>query len=78
VHYSAATRALAEFATRHRIPVVETIAGMASLLHSHPLNIGTVGVTGTDCANAICGEGGPHYRSRYAAAGFHYWLLEPV
>jgi 3D-(3,5/4)-trihydroxycyclohexane-1,2-dione acylhydrolase (decyclizing) len=56
VHYSAATESLAEFAARHQIPVVETIAGMATLLHTHPLNIGTVGVTGTDCANTICAE----------------------
>jgi 3D-(3,5/4)-trihydroxycyclohexane-1,2-dione acylhydrolase (decyclizing) len=56
VHYSLATNALAEFAARHNIPVVETIAGMSTLVHAHPWNFGTVGVTGTDCANAICGE----------------------
>src|ERR1700722_14838626 len=56
VHYSLATAALAEFAMRHDIPVVETIAGMSSLLHAHPCNFGTVGVTGTGCANTICGE----------------------
>ena len=56
VHYSVATKILAEFAARHQIPVVETIAGMATLLHTHPLNIGTVGVTGTDSANTICAE----------------------
>ena len=56
VHYSLATNALAEFAARHNIPVVETIAGMSTLVHAHPCNFGTVGVTGTDCANAICGE----------------------
>jgi 3D-(3,5/4)-trihydroxycyclohexane-1,2-dione acylhydrolase (decyclizing) len=56
VHYSLATSTLAEFAVRHGIPVVETIAGMSSLLHAHPCNFGTVGVTGTDCANAVCGE----------------------
>jgi 3D-(3,5/4)-trihydroxycyclohexane-1,2-dione acylhydrolase (decyclizing) len=56
VHYSLATKALAEFAARHNIPVVETIAGMSTLLNSHPCNFGTVGVTGTDCANVICAE----------------------
>ncbi|MFI4889143.1 MAG: 3D-(3,5/4)-trihydroxycyclohexane-1,2-dione acylhydrolase (decyclizing) [Steroidobacterales bacterium] len=56
VHYSAAASALGEFATRHNIPVVETIAGMASLVHAHPFNFGTVGVTGTDCANGICAD----------------------
>ena len=56
VHYSLAADALAEFAARHDIPVVETIAGMSTLLHAHRCNFGTVGVTGTDCANVICGE----------------------
>jgi 3D-(3,5/4)-trihydroxycyclohexane-1,2-dione acylhydrolase (decyclizing) len=56
VHYSLATSALGEFAARHNIPVVETIAGMATLVHAHPCNFGVVGVTGTDCANAICAE----------------------
>ncbi len=56
VHYSQAAATLADFATRHHIPVVETIAGMATLLHTHPFNFGRVGVTGTDCANAICAD----------------------
>jgi 3D-(3,5/4)-trihydroxycyclohexane-1,2-dione acylhydrolase (decyclizing) len=56
VHYSLAEDLLAEFAARHDIPVVETIAGMSTLVHGHPYNFGTVGVTGTDCANVICGE----------------------
>ncbi len=56
VHYSAATKTLAEFAARHQVPIVETIAGMATLLHANPFNFGTVGVTGTDCANTLCGE----------------------
>ena len=29
---------------------------MSTLLHGHPLNIGTLGVTGTDSANFICGQ----------------------
>jgi 3D-(3,5/4)-trihydroxycyclohexane-1,2-dione acylhydrolase (decyclizing) len=33
--------------------VIETIAGRANLLNEHPLNIGPVGVTGSDSANAI-------------------------
>ena len=56
VHYSLAEHALAEFAARRDIPVVETIAGVATLLSDHRCNIGTVGVTGVECANAICGE----------------------
>jgi len=56
VHYSLANDTLAEFAARHDIPVVETIAGLSTLVHGHRFNFGTVGVTGTDCANVICGE----------------------
>ena len=56
VHYSLATQTLARFAEQHAIPVVETIAGMSALVHAHPRNCGTVGVTGTDSANVLCGE----------------------
>jgi len=56
VHYSLAAETLARFAERHAIPVVETIAGMSALLHEHGCNCGTVGVTGTDSANALCAE----------------------
>ena len=56
VHYSLATDMLAQFAERHDLPVVETIAGMSALVHKHAYNCGTVGVTGTDSANLICGE----------------------
>jgi 3D-(3,5/4)-trihydroxycyclohexane-1,2-dione acylhydrolase (decyclizing) len=53
VQYSRAVAELTEFAEAHRIPVVETIAGRANLLDTHPLNIGPIGVTGSDSANAI-------------------------
>ena len=53
VQYSGATAALQSFAETHKIPVVETIAGRANLLHGHPLNIGPIGVTGSNSANAI-------------------------
>lgn len=53
VQYSRATEELAAFAEAHRIPVVETIAGRANLLADHPFNIGPVGVTGSDSANAV-------------------------
>jgi 3D-(3,5/4)-trihydroxycyclohexane-1,2-dione acylhydrolase (decyclizing) len=56
VHYSMATNTLGELAARHNVPVVETIAGMSTLVHAHPCNYGIVGVTGTECANVICGE----------------------
>ena len=56
VQYSLANRELTEFAERHNVPVVETIAGRATLLHDHPLNIGTLGVTGSTAANALARE----------------------
>ena len=56
VQYSGATEELVAFAERHNIPVVETIAGRANLLHGHPLNIGPIGVTGSNSANAIAAD----------------------
>lgn len=56
VQYSRATAELAAFASTHRIPVIETIAGRANLLADDPLNIGPVGVTGSDSANAIAAQ----------------------
>ena len=53
VQYSGAVAELTSFAEAHNIPVVETIAGRANLLQDHTLNIGPVGVTGSDSANAI-------------------------
>jgi 3D-(3,5/4)-trihydroxycyclohexane-1,2-dione acylhydrolase (decyclizing) len=53
VQYAGAVAELTDFATSRNIPVVETIAGRANLLHDHPLNIGPIGVTGSDSANAI-------------------------
>lgn len=53
VQYSQAVAELVAFARAHRIPVVETIAGRANLLWDDPLNIGPIGVTGSDSANAI-------------------------
>lgn len=53
VQYSQAVSELAGFAEGLQIPVVETIAGRANMLSTHPLNIGPVGVTGSDSANAI-------------------------
>ncbi len=56
VHYSLAEKELADFATKHNIPVVETVAGKASLLASHPLNTGPVGVTGCESANNLAAQ----------------------
>ncbi len=53
VQYSGAVAELTAFAEAHQIPVVETIAGRANLLDTHPLNTGPIGVTGSDCANWV-------------------------
>ena len=53
VQYSGAVAELTAFAEAHAIPVVETIAGRANLVADHPLNIGPIGVTGSDSANTI-------------------------
>jgi 3D-(3,5/4)-trihydroxycyclohexane-1,2-dione acylhydrolase (decyclizing) len=55
VQYSGAVAELTAFAETHGIPVVETIAGRANMLSTHPLNIGPIGVTGSDSANTIAG-----------------------
>ncbi len=53
VQYGRAVDELTAFAETHQIPVVETIAGRANMLATHPLNIGPLGVTGSNSANAI-------------------------
>ncbi|WP_169196393.1 3D-(3,5/4)-trihydroxycyclohexane-1,2-dione acylhydrolase (decyclizing) [Devosia sp. MC1541] len=53
VLYSGATEALRSFAETHGIPVLETQAGKSSLPHSHPLNMGSVGVTGSSASNQL-------------------------
>jgi 3D-(3,5/4)-trihydroxycyclohexane-1,2-dione acylhydrolase (decyclizing) len=53
VQYSGAVAELIAFAEAHQIPVVETIAGRANMHADHPLNIGPLGVTGSDSANAV-------------------------
>lgn len=56
VQYSGAVAELTAFAETRQIPVIETIAGRANLLNEHPLNIGPVGVTGSDSANTIAAK----------------------
>ncbi len=53
IQYSKATAELVAFARAHDIPVVETIAGRANLVHAEPLNAGPIGVTGSNSANAL-------------------------
>jgi 3D-(3,5/4)-trihydroxycyclohexane-1,2-dione acylhydrolase (decyclizing) len=56
VHYALATKRLADFALKRRIPVAETIAGRGALTHDHPRNVGPLGVIGSASANALAGE----------------------
>ncbi|MHA6692800.1 3D-(3,5/4)-trihydroxycyclohexane-1,2-dione acylhydrolase (decyclizing) [Devosia sp. A449] len=56
VLYSEATDTLRRFAERHGVPVLETQAGKSSLPHDHPLNMGSVGVTGTSASNSLAEE----------------------
>lgn len=56
IHYSLAEKDLADFAARHHIPVVETMAGKASLLWSNPSLVGPLGVTGSDPVNSLVAE----------------------
>jgi 3D-(3,5/4)-trihydroxycyclohexane-1,2-dione acylhydrolase (decyclizing) len=53
VHYSRAEQVLADFAEKFGIPVVETVAGKSSLVASHPLYSGPLGVTGAAAANEV-------------------------
>jgi 3D-(3,5/4)-trihydroxycyclohexane-1,2-dione acylhydrolase (decyclizing) len=53
IHYSLATEELAAFAERHNIPVCETIAGRGAMIHTHPNNVGPIGVIGSASANAM-------------------------
>ncbi len=56
VQYAGAVKEFTTFAETLAIPVVETIAGRANLVNTHPLNIGPIGVTGSDSANAIASK----------------------
>ncbi len=56
VHYSGAVAKLTDFAEQRGIPVVETVAGKATLVHDHPNYAGPIGVTGSAAANSVAGE----------------------
>jgi 3D-(3,5/4)-trihydroxycyclohexane-1,2-dione acylhydrolase (decyclizing) len=56
VHYSLAEAELADFAERHGIPVVETVAGKSSLVAGHPSYAGPIGVIGAEGANALAAD----------------------
>ncbi|KTD55593.1 malonic semialdehyde oxidative decarboxylase [Legionella santicrucis] len=56
VHYSFATDVLSQFAQHHKIPVAETQAGKSALPESHPMNVGGIGVTGSEVANILASQ----------------------
>jgi 3D-(3,5/4)-trihydroxycyclohexane-1,2-dione acylhydrolase (decyclizing) len=56
VLYGGACEALRRFAERHGIPVCETQASKSSLPWNHPLQLGSVGVTGSTAANVMASE----------------------
>jgi len=56
VIYSEAEKELLSFARQTGIPVAETFAGKGSLSYDDPHNLGAVGATGTEGANAISTE----------------------
>ena len=56
VRYSGADTLVAKFAADHGIPITETVAGKGSVVHSHVMYIGPIGVTGSTSANNIAAE----------------------
>ena len=56
LHYSDAYDALEAMVARAGIPVCETQAGKGALPYDNPLNLGAIGVTGTEGANILARE----------------------
>ncbi|SEQ10079.1 3D-(3,5/4)-trihydroxycyclohexane-1,2-dione hydrolase [Devosia sp. YR412] len=56
VLYSLAENELLAFAKKHNIPVTETQAGKGAVDWKEPLNFGSTGVTGSNCANALAAD----------------------
>ena len=56
VRYSLAEGAVAEFAVKRGIPIVETIAGKGGVTHYHPAHAGPIGIIGSTSANALAAE----------------------
>jgi len=56
VHYSGAVDRLTRFAEDRGIPVVETVAGKATLVADHPNHAGAIGVSGDVAANTVAEE----------------------
>jgi 3D-(3,5/4)-trihydroxycyclohexane-1,2-dione acylhydrolase (decyclizing) len=56
VLYSGAERDLLRFCRKHGIPAAETQGGKSSLPAEEPLNLGAIGVTGTEAANTLAAK----------------------
>jgi len=56
VRYSLAEERVADFALKHGIPIVETIAGKGTLTHHHDAHAGPIGVVGSTSANALAAK----------------------
>jgi 3D-(3,5/4)-trihydroxycyclohexane-1,2-dione acylhydrolase (decyclizing) len=56
VRYSLAEQAVADFAVKRGLPIVETIAGKGTVTHDHPAHAGPLGIVGSTSANALAEE----------------------
>ncbi|NLB90125.1 MAG: 3D-(3,5/4)-trihydroxycyclohexane-1,2-dione acylhydrolase (decyclizing) [Clostridiales bacterium] len=56
VRYSEAGEAFLRFCQQHNIPFGETQAGKGTVSWNHPLNLGGIGVTGSESANSIASK----------------------
>jgi len=56
VLYAQASEALRTFVERHGVPVAESQAGKSSLAWDHPLQMGSIGVTGSPASNTLARE----------------------
>ena len=56
VRYSLAENVVGEFAVKHGIPIVETLAGKGGVTHYHPAHAGPIGIVGSTSANALAAE----------------------
>ena len=78
VHYSFAESELQAFAERFRIPVVETVAGKATLVAAHPLNAGPGRSDRVPVGERARRRGRRRDRGRLAAAGLHDRFVDRV
>ena len=56
IHYSLATKELKDFANNLMIPIGETQSGKGAIPWEHPMNVGSVGVTGGSACNKLLKE----------------------